>query len=152
MNSATDELRDIYRKRVLDHSRAPHNCRRPDAVDREASGFNPLCGDKLTVYMQIQSGAIQDVSFEGAGCAISVASASMMTDALKGNAVANADRLISEVQQMFTEGTDLQSDELTEIEALMSVRRYPSRIKCATLAWSAATAALHGSTSQITTE
>jgi len=150
--SAPDELREIYRKRVLDHSRNPHNFCRPKSVSHSASGLNPLCGDKLTVYMQIADNKVANVSFEGTGCAISIASASMMTDALQGAPVTAADILITAAQQLLTDGTAIDNDELKEIEALESVRNFPSRIKCATLAWSAAAAALHGDTQQITTE
>lgn len=148
----TGNLKDIYRRRVLDHSREPHNQRRPAAANREVTGFNPLCGDKLTVYLTLDGETVADAAFEGSGCAISVASASMMTDALIGLPADEALRLVADVDAMFS-GTDSPADKrLDEMQALASVRDYPSRIKCATLAWSTAEAALRGDAAQVSTE
>ncbi len=147
-----DSLMDIYRQRVLEHSRAPHNKRQLADADREVTGFNPLCGDKLTVYLSLNEDTVCDVAFDGTGCAIAVASASMMTDALKNESVANARDLIAGFNAMFSDGTLPQQDKLEETRALENVRDYPSRIKCATLAWSAAEAALQNDNLQISTE
>ena len=152
MNNATTELQAVYRERVLEHSRNPHNLRRLTPADREALGFNPLCGDKLTVYVNLQDDQITDVSFEGTGCAISMASASMMTDALTGCSLTEADTLIEATQNMLSGDKPINIERLSELTALEGVRSYPSRIKCATLAWTALTAALHGQTNQISTE
>jgi len=152
MNDAANDLQAIYRERVLEHSRNPHNQRRPKAPDCEAIGFNPLCGDKLTVYANLQGDKIIDIAFEGTGCAISVASASMMTDAITGCSLTEADTLIEATQNMFRSDQPVKNAQLTEIAALEGVRSYPSRIKCATLAWTALAAALHGQASQISTE
>jgi len=139
---------DIYRQRVLDHSRAPHNRRRPDDANREVTGHNPLCGDKLTVYLRM----VGDAAFEGCGCAISIASASMMTDALRGATQAEARELINGVNGMFASGALPDDPRLEALQALESVREYPSRVKCATLAWTAAEAALNDSDSRVSTE
>jgi nitrogen fixation NifU-like protein len=152
MNDATTDLQAVYRERVLEHSRNPHNLRRPASPDREAIGFNPLCGDKLTVYVNLKDDNITDIAFEGTGCAISMASASMMTDALAGCSLAEADQLIDATQKIFTNDQPVTNEKLSEIKALEGVRSYPSRIKCATLAWIALTAALHGQTNQVSTE
>ncbi|MCP4001296.1 MAG: SUF system NifU family Fe-S cluster assembly protein [Gammaproteobacteria bacterium] len=152
MNSAGEDLQAIYRKQVLEHSRNPHNQRHPEAPDCEALGFNPLCGDKLTVYANLQGDKIIDVAFEGTGCAISVASASMMTDAITGCSLTEAASLIEATQKMFSSDQSVKNTQLTEIAALEGVRSYPSRIKCATLAWTALAAALSGQDNQISTE
>ena len=150
--STAEELRDMYRQQVLEHSRNPHNCCKPDEVTHRAEGHNQLCGDKLTVYMQMDDQQLTRVSFEGTGCAISMASASMMTEALNGQTLSAANKLIDEVHALLNDGAELRSPELSDIEALAGVRSYPSRIKCATLAWSAAAAALQGDGEQVTTE
>jgi nitrogen fixation NifU-like protein len=152
MNDATTDLQAVYRERVLKHSRNPHNLRHPSSPDREAVGFNPLCGDKLTVYVNLEGDRIIDVAFEGTGCAISMASASMMTDALTACSLAEADQLIEDTHKIFSSDQPASNEKLTEINALEGVRSYPSRIKCATLAWTALAAALHGQTSQVSTE
>ena len=149
---ANKKLLEIYRRRVLDHSRHPHNLRRPARADREVTGFNPLCGDKLTVYISLDGETISDVAFEGTGCAISMAAASMMTEALTGQPVARADKLINQVNAMFAEGVTPDDSLLEDTRALENVREYPSRIKCATLPWTAAEAALHDDTRQVSTE
>ena len=152
MNAETADLQDVYRHRVLAHSRDPHNCRRPDDADREALGFNPLCGDKLSVYLKLDSDDIADISFEGTGCAISIASASMMTDAIQGQSIDNARKMIDEIECMFSDGKKIQTSSLEQLSALEGVRLYPSRIKCATLAWATLDAALSDESTQVSTE
>ncbi len=152
MNPAAEELQEIYRQRVLEHSRHPHNCRTPSDGYQQAQGFNALCGDKVTVYLKWSADTIEDVAFTGTGCAISIASASMMTDALRGQTGAQAKALVNEVQRMLTSGEMPSSSALQETQALAGVRNYPSRIKCAMLAWSAAAAAIDGTTDEVTTE
>jgi nitrogen fixation NifU-like protein len=152
MNTSDQELQSVYREKVLEHSRNPHNFKHPDNPDYEAQGFNPLCGDKVTVYLKLSDKVLSEVSFEGTGCAIAIASASMMTDALTGCTVASADALIASVNQMFKEETSVANEKLAEIKSLEGVRKYPSRIKCAILAWTAASAALHGDDAQVSTE
>ncbi len=149
MNSG---LLDIYRQKVLDHSRNPHNMRQPARADRQVTGFNPLCGDKLTVFLTLEGNIIKDVAFDGSGCAISLAAASMMTDALQGQSVDRAGELIQEVHAMFGEGAVPHDRRLADMRALENVRDYPSRIKCATLPWTAVQAALDDSGKQVSTE
>ena len=137
------DLRELYQDVIIDHNRSPRNFRRPELVDREAEGFNPLCGDKLHIYLSIVDGKIADVSFEGSGCAISVASASMMTEALMGMDENEAEALFSEVHQMLTDADfSPNPDELGKLAALASVREYPTRVKCASLCWHTLMAAL----------
>jgi nitrogen fixation NifU-like protein len=152
MNPAANHLQEMYRQRVLEHSKHPHNARRPQQCTHEAVGFNPLCGDKLTVYLQMDGEHISDVAFEGTGCAISVASASMMTDAIRDRSAAEAGELITAAREVFTSGDSSGNKALEETDALAGVSNYPSRIKCAALAWSTAEAALAGKTKQVTTE
>ena len=152
MNTAASQLQEIYRQRVLEHSKHPHNSRRPENCTHEAIGFNPLCGDKVTVYLQMDGDHISDVAFEGTGCAISVASASMMTDALRERSGAEAGELIAAACGVFKSGESSGINALEETDALAGVSKYPSRIKCASLAWSTAEAALAGKTKQVTTE
>jgi nitrogen fixation NifU-like protein len=152
MNEQANSLQDIYRKKVLEHSRQPHNFGRPADVDQEATGFNPLCGDKVSIYLQISGNEIQKAAFEGTGCAICIASASIMTDALTGQPVEKAQELGNQVHAMFKDGSVVQDEALEDMAALASVRHYPSRIKCATLAWTTAAAALSGDTKQVSTE
>jgi nitrogen fixation NifU-like protein len=121
-------------------------------ADREATGFNPLCGDKLTVYLSLDNDIVKDISFEGTGCAISIASASMMTDTLRGCSATDANALISSVHEMFAEDEPNVPEQLDSFRALEGVRQYPSRIKCATLAWTALEAALHNKSEDVTTE
>jgi nitrogen fixation NifU-like protein len=144
------ELQSIYRERVMEHSKHPHNFRRPEQPDREAIGFNPLCGDKITVYLQLDNQQLSDVAFEGTGCAISIASASMMSDALIGLPIERALQLIDSAEIMLKEESGSQDNLLDEFQALEGVRAYPSRIKCATLAWNAAKAAINKSSNTAT--
>jgi nitrogen fixation NifU-like protein len=152
MNTDANNLQEIYRHRVLEHSKHPHNFRHMANANHEAVGFNPLCGDKITVYLQLDDNRISDITFEGSGCAISVASASMMTEAIRGRSAAEADELITTAQNIFTTGASADNKALAELEALAGVSKYRSRIKCASLAWSTATAALSGINKQVTTE
>ena len=150
MNSA--DLQSVYRERVLTHSREPHNFRRPECCDREATGFNPLCGDKVTVFLTIENDIVTDASFEGSGCAISIASASMMTDALTGCSLAEAQALLQNAASLFTDEASSDDARLDDLKALEGVKQYPSRIKCATLSWNTLEAALRGDNQQVTTE
>jgi nitrogen fixation NifU-like protein len=146
------DLQNIYRETVLEHSRNPHNRRPLTNPSREALGFNPLCGDKLRVYLNLTADQVDEVSFEGTGCAISIASASMMTDALSGCSTHEAADRINQVSAMLSEDDIELVPELAELHALEGVRNYPSRIKCATLAWTAAQAALQNDGAEISTE
>ena len=147
----TSDLQALYRDVIVDHNRQPRNFRML-AAGRKAEGFNPLCGDRLTVYVQIENGAIRDVGFQGLGCAIATASASLMTEHIKGKTVADADALFERVQRMVTEALDAPVDDLGALSALAGVRRFPVRVKCAMLAWHAMRAAAAASDEVVTTE
>ncbi len=130
------DLTDLYQEIIIDHNRSPHNFHDMEEATHRAEGFNPLCGDRLTVYMKVEDGRITDASFKGSGCAISVASASLMTDMLKGRTPDEAERLFNEFHTLVTtdgEGTDTEA--LGKLAALAGVRAYPARVKCATLCW-----------------
>jgi nitrogen fixation NifU-like protein len=148
------DLRDLYQEVILDHNRRPHNFRRMDEPDHVCEGFNPLCGDRLTLYLDLEGETIQDVAFEGTGCAISRASASLMTDALKGKSVDEAERLFERFHQLVTSPTDRPADTsgLGKLAVFAGVREYPARIKCATLSWHTMRAALAGGKTTVSTE
>jgi nitrogen fixation protein NifU and related proteins len=147
----TADLRALYRDVIVDHSRHPRNF---GALEngRKSEGRNPLCGDRLTVYVEIDNGVIRDVSFEGLGCAIATASASLMTASVKGKSVAEADALFERVQQMITASADAPVDDLGALSALAGVRLFPIRVKCATLPWQALRAATLAGGEVVTTE
>ncbi len=150
------ELRELYQEVILDHNRNPHNFGTLDPFNHRADGHNPLCGDNVTVYLEVEHGVVKDVSFEGRGCAISVASASMMTDLVKGKSVADAERLFASFHHLCTDDADLAApagleDEMDSLQVLSGVREFPMRVKCATLAWHTMNAALSGE-DDVTTE
>lgn len=144
-----DDLRELYQEVILDHGKNPRNFRHPDDANREAKGENPMCGDRFMVYLTLKDGVVNDVAFQGRGCAISTASASMMTELVRGKTAAEAEKLFHAFHELCTqdepdipEGVD---DETMEKLMVMSgVRQFPVRVKCATLAWHAMNAALHG--------
>jgi nitrogen fixation NifU-like protein len=144
------ELRELYQEVIFDHNRHPRNFGRPAGANRSAQGYNPLCGDKVTIYLTIEDGTIREVAFEGSGCAISTASASLMTEALKGKTVAEAERLFEGFHDMVA-GSGAHSD-LGKLEVLAGVREFPMRVKCATLAWHTLSAALKGASEPVSTE
>jgi nitrogen fixation protein NifU and related proteins len=145
------ELDDLYQEVILDHNRRPRNFRALDA-GRKAEGFNPLCGDRLTVYLRVDDGVIADAAFQGSGCAISKASASLMTESIKGKSVADATTLLARFQQMVTSQPADAVSGLGKLEALAGVRQFPVRVKCATLAWHSLRSALHGDHAVVSTE
>ncbi len=145
-----DNLRDLYEQVILDHNRKPRNLGRPAGCNREARGFNPLCNDEFRVYLTVEDGVVKDAGFEGAGCAISTASASLMTEAVKGLSIAQADALFDGVHQLIT--SERSSGEVGKLRVLAGVREYPMRVKCATLAWHTLHAALHADTRLVSTE
>ena len=147
----TSDLQALYRDVIIDHNRQPRNFRTLEA-GRKAEGFNPLCGDRLTVCVRVEHGAIQDVGFEGHGCAIAIASASLMTESVKGKTVAEAGTLFERVQRMVTASCDAPLDDLGALSALAGVRRFPLRVKCAMLAWHAMRAAAAATDQVVTTE
>jgi len=145
------DLRSLYEEVILDHNRKPRNyLHKPASTNRHAHGYNPLCGDEFTVHLHVEDGVIKDVGFEGAGCAISTASASLMTESIKGKPVAEAERLFHGVQDLLTQ--DGSADTLGKLQVLSGVREYPSRVKCATLAWHTLHAALKNAVDTVTTE
>ena len=138
------DLKDLYRDIIVDHNRHPRNFREMADADRQADGFNPLCGDRLTVYVKLDGERIVDVSFHGSGCAISVASASLLTESVKGRSVAEAETLFGRMHELLTRddsGVDVES--LGKLGALSGVREFPARVKCASLCWHTLDAALH---------
>ena len=140
------DLRDLYQEVILDHNRRPRNFRKLECPDRTCEGFNPLCGDRLTVFLELEGDRIKEVTFEGTGCAISRASASLMTDALKGKTVADAEALFERFHGMVTAEPDApaETEGLGKLAVFAGVREYPSRIKCATLSWHTLKAAVKG--------
>ena len=151
----SSELEDLYQEIILDHNRKPANFRTMDDATATIDADNPLCGDRLQLYLKIDGDKIADISFQGSGCAISVASASMLTERLKGATVAEAERLFHAVHAVLTDadpGAEPDLDSLGNLAALSGVRRYPMRIKCATLSWHALHAALQGTSDAVTTE
>lgn len=146
------ELSDLYQEVILDHNRRPRNFRTIDGASRQQEGYNPLCGDRLTVYVTLEGDRIADLAFEGSGCAISKASASLMTESLKGKTVTEARALFEKFHAMVTSAPDTEAEDLGKLSVLSGVREYPTRIKCASLAWHTAKAALAGQHSPVSTE
>ncbi len=136
------DLNDLYQEVILDHNRRPRNFHRMADASHHAEGFNPLCGDRLTLYLKIEGDRISDLSFEGSGCAISKASASLMTDALKGHTVAEATAMFDRFHRMVTTPADEPVEDLGKLSALAGVREFPVRVKCASLAWHTLKAAM----------
>lgn len=147
------ELRDLYQDVILDHSKRPRNFGTLPAA-QSARGHNPLCGDELTVYVVVKDDAIDDVRFEGTGCAISTAAASMMTQALKGMSVADAEALFARYHEMVTGRDDVadHAESLGKLAAFEGVSEFPVRVKCATLSWHTLMAALENRAEPVTTE
>lgn len=146
------DLRDLYQEVILDHNKHPHNFGELDGADRHADGFNPLCGDRLAVYVNLDGKTITNVSFLGSGCAISKASASLMTDAVKGKTLAEAQSLFEQFLALVT-GDDAPVDErLGKLAVFAGVRDYPTRVKCASLAWHTLRAAVEDRHEVVTTE
>jgi nitrogen fixation NifU-like protein len=139
----SDELSELYQQVILDHSRKPRNFHALAEANRSAEGNNPLCGDHYTVFLKLEGGVIQDISFQGAGCAISKASASMMTDLLKGKSAAEAEKLFAQYQEMVTTGP-ADEEAMGKLCAFAGVRQFPMRVKCAILPWHAMMAGLKG--------
>src|SRR5713101_18194 len=137
------DVRDLYQDVILEHCKKPRNFRSLPQANRKAEGFNPLCGDHFTVYLQLENDAVKDISFEGSGCAISKAAASMMTQVVKGKTRQEAERLFAEFHKMVTGDLDESvPNQLGNLEIFAGVREFPVRVKCATLAWHTMQAAL----------
>jgi nitrogen fixation protein NifU and related proteins len=147
------DLRDLYQEVILEHSKAPRNYREPAGANHHAEGFNPLCGDHFTVYLDLEGDSIRDIGFQGSGCAISKASASMMTQAVKGKSKAEAQKIFHAFHKLVTTGsTNGDRPELGKLEAFSGVSEFPVRVKCATLAWHTLQAALEGKQETVSTE
>lgn len=148
------DLRELYQEVILDHHKRPRNCRRPHDANKHAEGFNPLCGDKVTVFVRVEDGVVRDIAFQGTGCAISTASASMMTESLKGKSEAEVLEIFNRFHELVTGKTPADADTsgLGKLAVFAGVREYPVRVKCATLAWHTMRAALEGSPETVATE
>ena len=147
------ELSELYQQVILDHNKKPRNFRKLETSNHSAEGFNPLCGDQLTVYLNLEDDQVKEVAFEGSGCAISKASASMMTQAVKGKSKEQAEELFKEFHSMVTGELDEETDEnsLGNLRIFAGVREFPVRVKCATLPWHTMHAALNKA-EQVSTE
>jgi nitrogen fixation protein NifU and related proteins len=145
------DLRELYQEVILEHSKHPRNYRALQTANHKAEGYNPLCGDHYTVYLDLQDGSIRDISFEGTGCAISKASASMMTQSLKGKSADEAEALFGKFHGLVT-GHAGSGDDIGKLAVFSGVSEFPLRVKCATLAWHALRAALNGQQEAVSTE
>ncbi len=146
-------LNDLYQEILLEHNSKPHNFRLMEEATQSAEGFNPLCGDIITVFLTVADGVITDVSFQGSGCAISRASASMMTQSVKGKSTKEAEETFEAFRLMMTDlDAELDYDTLGDLESLSGVIEFPTRIKCAVLAWHTLRAAMDGQSEAVTTE
>ena len=146
------DLAELYRDVIVDHNRRPRNRGPLPTASHRAEGNNPLCGDQLHVYVDLERDVIRDLRFEGTGCAISTASASLMSEAVKGKSRAEAAALFAAVHRMLTGGGDVARAELGKLAALAGVHEFPARVKCASLCWHTLNAALAGSAQPVTTE
>lgn len=146
------ELRDLYQDVILDHSRRPRNFRVLADPAHKAEGYNPLCGDRLTLYVDVKDDVVRDISFQGSGCAISTASASVMTEVLRGKSRAEAERLFQAFHALVTGKESPLGVELGKLAVFAGVSEFPSRVKCAMLAWHTAKAALEGKEESVSTE
>ena len=145
------ELRELYQTTILDHNKSPRNFRVPQGANRRADGHNPLCGDAISVHVALADDTLRDVGFQGSGCAISTASASLMTEAVKGKSAAEARRLFDAFHALLT-GGGAAGAELGKLAVFAGVREFPMRVKCATLAWHTLRSALEGKQAVVKTE
>lgn len=148
------DLRELYQQLILDHSKKPRNFRTLEGANRTAEGHNPLCGDQITLYLQVEDDVIRGIGFQGSGCAISRASASMMTDSVKGKTRAEAQRLFERFHDLVTGETDEGGDpvDLGKLAVFSGVKEFPVRVKCAILSWHTLRAALEGKGETVSTE
>ena len=150
----SSDLRELYQSVILDHNKRPRNFRKPECANRSAQGVNPLCGDQLVVYLTVEDGVVKDVGFNGTGCAISTASASLMTQSIKGMKIGDVGHLFDEFRDMVTSNpqSSVGGEELGKLSVFSGVREFPMRVKCATLAWHAMSEALRNTGETATTE
>ncbi len=148
------DLRELYQQVILEHCRHPRNFKELEGADRSAEGYNPLCGDQITVYVVVDGDRVADIAFKGSGCAISKASASLMTAEVKGKTLADAEELFGRFREMVTSARDAEIDEeaVGKLAVFSGVREFPVRVKCATLAWHTLHAALEGEGQPVSTE
>ena len=146
-----DDLSELYQQVILDHSKSPRNFHKLEGANRTAQGHNPLCGDNITLYLLMDGDIIKDISFQGSGCAISKASASILTAALKGRTKAEVKTLFDKVHQMVTTGS-VDAEDLGKLAVFAGVHKFPARVKCAILPWHAAIAAMDGQHEPVSTE
>ncbi len=146
------ELRDLYQEVILEHSKAPRNYKALEGANHKAEGYNPLCGDRFTVYLEMDGDKIREIGFQGAGCAISKASASMMTQSVKGKTKAEAEKIFHRFHDLVTGHGHGDEAELGKLAVFSGVSEFPMRVKCATLAWHTLEAALEGKQEKISTE
>ena len=149
-----NELRDLYQEIILDHNKSPRNFHKLDAANRKVEGFNPLCGDHYTIYLILENDLIKDISFEGSGCAISKASASLMSSMLKGKSVSEAEELFKKFHDIVTGQVDAEEHliDMGKLAVFSGVCDYPARVKCATLAWHTMHEGISGENQTVTTE
>jgi nitrogen fixation NifU-like protein len=151
-------LKELYQEIILEHGKNPRNLRKTENFNKDAKGYNPLCGDKVHIYLKLNKNKkVEDISFEGSGCAISMASASIMTDLIKGKEEKQVKEIIEDFLEMIKEKSELNSknlkdDEKTKLMSLSGVKQYPMRVKCATLSWHTLTSAINNSQAEINTE
>ena len=151
-------IKELYQEIILEHGKNPRNLRKTENFNKEATGYNPLCGDKVHVYLKLnENKKVEDISFEGSGCAISMASASIMTDLIKGKEEKQVKEIIEDFLEMIKEKSELNSknlkdDEKTKLMSLSGVKQYPMRVKCATLSWHTLISAINNSQVEINTE
>lgn len=146
-----DDLTELYQQVILDHSKSPRNFRAMERATHTAQGYNPICGDNVTLYVRLDGDVVGDVSFQGSGCAISKASASILTDVLKGKTLAQSKELFDRVHQLVTTGRSEGAD-LGKLAVLAGVHKFPARVKCAILPWHALISAVKGNGGSVTTE
>lgn len=146
-----NDLRELYQEVILDHCKKPRNFHEMDEANRRLEGYNPLCGDKVTVYLQVKDDLVQDVSFQGEGCAISTASASLMTELVKGKSLEEAEVIFRRFQDLVTGKSDGSAD-MGKLAVFSGVGEFPMRVKCATLPWHTLRAALKQQDEAVTTE
>jgi nitrogen fixation NifU-like protein len=146
------DLKELYRDVILDHNKRPRNFGKLEGADAYADGHNPLCGDRLTVFLKMDGDRVEDIRFEGKGCAISTASASMMTEAIKGRDKADIGQLFGKIHSLLTQQEAVADPALGKLAALSGVREYPARVKCASLCWHTLNAALDKGAATVSTE
>lgn len=147
------DLKDLYQEVIVDHNRSPRNFGKLEHPQKKLEGFNPLCGDRLVLYLDTEDGRISDIKFDGSGCAISVASASLMTEEVKNKSIAAAESMFNDFHELLTvDGNEIDFDKFGKLAVLAGVRDYPSRVKCATLCWHTLRAMLAGDDAPVTTE